>query len=237
MSAPDRFHQLRHAAPAILPSLLLCDFGNLEREVRALEDGPVAALHLDVMDGQFVPNLTYGVPIVEACRRLTEVPLDVHLMIDRPERFVDQFCRAGADCVTIHVEATAEPGQVLEQIRGHGAAAGLAFNPETPVGRVEPHLGQCDLVLVMSVSPGFGGQKFDSGALDKLRRLQPLVAKETVLEIDGGINDETIGDSVRAGAGLLVVGSAIFRHADYAARLRALTQLAREAGYSGASRN
>lgn len=224
----DRLHlsRLRTLPPQVAPSLLLCDFGNLEREVARLEEAHVQVLHLDVMDGHFVPNLTYGLPIVEALRKLTELPLDVHLMISDPEQYAPQFIEAGADVVTFHVEAVEEPRPILEKIRSLGAGAGIALNPQTPLAEIEGLLDLCDLVLVMSVKAGFGGQKFQPVALEKLRRLRELVGPEVLLEVDGGVNDETIRSCVEAGAQLLVVGSAIFKHPDYGLRVEHLTALA-----------
>jgi ribulose-phosphate 3-epimerase len=226
MTSRTTLAQLKAAAPVVLPSLLLCDFANLAHEIDRLEAASVRALHLDVMDGVFVPNLTYGMTIVEAVRRSTELPLDVHLMIAHPERYVSAFRDAGADVITIHAEATADPRGVLAQIRATGAAAGIAINPNTPVAAIEPVLDACDLVLVMSVEAGFGGQAFDPVALDKLRQLRTLVRPEVALEIDGGINGTTIGPSALAGGELFVVGSAIFRSADYARSVAELTQRA-----------
>lgn len=218
--------ELRAAAPVVLPSLLLCDFGNLEREVRRLEAAGVRALHLDVMDGNFVPNFTYGLPIVQALRKLTALPLDTHLMMVHPERYVERFHQAGADLITFHAEAVDDVRQVLEQIRGLGAAAGVALNPATPLERIEGCLDVCDLVLVMSAPAGFGGQEFDPVALDRLRRLREIGPAGLLLEVDGGVNEATIASCAQAGAGYFVVGSAIFRHSDYGARVRQLTQLA-----------
>ncbi|MFO0914604.1 MAG: ribulose-phosphate 3-epimerase [Pirellulales bacterium] len=215
MSRRETFQQLKQSAPGILPSLLMCDFGNLQREVERLQAAGAPALHLDVMDGNFVPNITYGLPITAALRRLTTLPLDVHLMIDRPNRYLSQFYEAGADAITIHVEASPDPTSDLQAIRRLGAAAGLALNPATPLADIEPHLDACDMVLVMSVPAGFGGQAFDPSALDKLRRLSELVGDRCLLEIDGGVNLQTIGACTGAGAELLVVGSAIFRNPDY----------------------
>jgi ribulose-phosphate 3-epimerase len=220
------FAELRSAAPAILPSMLLCDFGNLQREVERLEAAGVPALHLDVMDGHFVPNLTYGLPIVEALRQLTDLPLDVHLMISQPERFVEKFRAAGADHLSIHIETAPHPRPLLEQIRGCGATAGLAVNPSTPVATIEGCLDVCDLLLVMSVEPGFGGQAFEPVALDKLRHLHEAAPPEVLLEVDGGVNEETIAACAEAGAELFVVGSAIFKHSDYAQRVARLADLA-----------
>ena len=222
MSRRSRLDSLRHSAPAVLPSLLLCDFGNLEREVRALEEAGVPGLHLDVMDGHFVPNFTYGMPIVEAIRRLTELPLDVHLMIEQPEQYVGAFFEAGADILTVHVEATSDPLGLLAQIRSLGAGAGIALNPGTPLASLEPCLDVADLVLVMSVQAGFGGQKFNENALGRLAELRSKVRPEVLLEIDGGIKDTTIFRAAQAGAQLFVVGSAIFRAARYDEAVRKL---------------
>lgn len=226
MSGRDCLARLAQASPAVLPSLLLCDFGNLQREVERLEEAGAAALHLDVMDGLFVPNMTYGMPIVAALRRLTRLPLDVHLMIERPERYLREFRDAGADLLTIHVEATADPAAVLAAIRDMGLGAGLAVNPGTPLDGVEQCLEACDLALVMSVPAGFGGQPFDRAALDRVRRLRQLAGDRLLLEMDGGINDATIADCAAAGAQLFVVGSGIFRASDYGEALRRLTALA-----------
>lgn len=218
---------LREAAPVVLPSLLLCDFGNLEREIRSLEAAGVRALHLDVMDGHFVPNLTYGMPIVEACRRLTNLPIDVHLMISDPQKYIRAFYDAGADNLTIHVEAVADSRPLLEEIHTLGASAGLALNPATPLSEVEPALDLCDLVLVMSVPAGFGGQKFHPIALDKLRKLRQITRPDVLLQVDGGISGKTIASCAQAGAQLFVVGSAIFQGSDYAAAVSELTTQAR----------
>jgi ribulose-phosphate 3-epimerase len=226
MSAPTSLASLKAAAPVVLPSLLLCDFGRLAEEVARLEAAGVRALHLDVMDGDFVPNLTYGLPIVEAVRRATELPIDCHLMIRRPERYVQAFRDAGADVITIHAEATDDLRGTLDAIRSCGAWAGVAINPGTPVAVIEPVLDACQLVLVMSVEAGFGGQSFNPIALEKLTRLRTLVSSETVLEIDGGVNSATIARCTQAGAQWFVVGSAIFRSNDYARSVSELEKLA-----------
>jgi len=224
---PDELKsRLRAASPAVLPSLLACDFANLQREIERVEEAGVAALHLDVMDGHFVPNLSIGVPVVEAVRRVTDLPLDVHLMIERPEQYVEAFRNAGADSLTIHIEAAPEPRPVLEQIRAVGAMAGLALNPPTPLGAIENCLPYCDLLLVMSVMPGFGGQEFDRRALAKLRALRDRPDVDALLEVDGGINAETIGGCAEAGAELLVAGVAVFHTPDYATSIRRLHALA-----------
>ncbi len=206
--------QLRQERAIVLPSLLLCDFGNLEQEIEQLEVAGVKALHLDVMDGHFVPNLTYGMPIVSAVRRLTELPIDVHLMISEPGKYVQQFVDAGADCLTVHAEISAEVGPVLEQIRSAGVGVGLAINPDTPLNAVDNELPLCDLLLIMSVNAGFGGQDFNPVALDKLRTVRQG-AGQILLEVDGGVNGHTISECYDAGARLFVVGSAIFGQKNY----------------------
>lgn len=217
--------RLREASPVILPSLLLCDFGNLEREVRRLEDAGAAALHLDVMDGHFVANFTYGFPIVEAVRRLTALPIDVHLMVAEPGRYLRQFYEAGADLLTIHIEGTPNPRPLLEEIRSLGAASGIALNPGTSFADLANCLDLCDLVLVMSVEAGFGGQKFNEIALEKLQEARKS-HPELLLEVDGGVNGSTIARCAKAGAELFVVGSAIFGQPDYGAAVKKLRDLA-----------
>ena len=215
-------HALRDEPVVVLPSFLLCDFGNLQREIERLEEAGVKALHLDVMDGHFVPNFSYGMPIVAAVRKLTNLPIDVHLMISAPEKFIPQFVDAGADCLTIHAEIDSDVPAVLTSIRSAGVWAGLALNPKTPLQMVEPILSACDLLLIMSVDAGFGGQAFNPVALDKLR-LAKEMAPHLLLEVDGGINRKTIASCREAGASLFVVGSAIFGQDDYQ---RALGELA-----------
>ncbi len=207
----------------------MCDFGHLADEIKRLEDAGVRALHLDVMDGQFVPNITYGLPIVEAVRRATELPIEAHLMIAEPEKYLRRFRDAGADALTFHFEAERDARPLLEQIRSLGAEAGLAINPETPVAAIEPLLDACDIVLVMSVSPGFGGQTFEPAALEKLARLRALISDKQLLEVDGGVNAKTIGSCTAAGAHSLIVGSAIFGHSSYPQALEALAVALRAA--------
>jgi ribulose-phosphate 3-epimerase len=226
-SRPRRYAHLRAQAPVVVPSLLLCDFAHLADEVRRLEDAGVPALHLDVMDGHFVPNLSYGMLIVEAVRRVTELPIEPHLMISDPARYAEQFHSAGADAITFHFEAVDDPRPLLEKLRSLGAVAGLAFNPPTPVAAIAKYLDACDLVLTMSVSPGFGGQHFESVALEKLRDLSTRVGPDVLLEVDGGVNDATIASCAAAGAHSHVVGSAIFEQPDYSQAIAALVRLAR----------
>jgi ribulose-phosphate 3-epimerase len=227
MSQPgSRFEQThrlyRSIRPSILPSLLQCDFANLQREVERLEEAGVEALHLDVMDGCFVPNLSYGMPVVESLRRVTSLRLDVHLMITDPGKYAKSFVDAGADSVTFHIEAVPEPVELLSRFRSLGVLAGLAINPSTPMERLLPFVPECDLVLVMSVAAGFGGQKFDPVALERLRYLRETFGTDLLLEVDGGINLSSITQVTQSGADLLVVGSAIFREADYC---QAMTRL------------
>lgn len=225
MSSHPNVERLRRAAPVVLPSLLLCDFGNLEREVRRLEEAGAKALHLDVMDGCFVPNITYGMPIVAAVRRLTDLPLDAHLMIMDPEKYASAFRDAGADSLTIHVEIPGDARRALEHIRGLGLGAGIALDPATPLSRIENCLDICDLILVMSVPAGFGKQPFDPVALEKLRQLRQQVGNRVMLEVDGGVNHDTIQRCAAAGADLFVVGSAIFKQPEYGPTLKDLSAL------------
>jgi ribulose-phosphate 3-epimerase len=226
MTRLHTINELRTAPPVVLPSMLLCDFGNLQQEVKSLEAAGARSLHLDVMDGNFVPNLTYGMPIVEAIRHATDMPLDVHLMVAKPQDYVDAFADAGASTMIIHVEAVDDPRPVLEKIRERDVVAGLALNPPTPLEAIAASLPYCDLVLCMSVMPGFGGQTFDPVALKKLNTLHQQRGDSLLLEVDGGVNEKTIAACARAGAQLLVTGAAVFRsgvpYADSLAKLGAL---------------
>ena len=231
MSRRDKLLKLRNSAdprPLVLPSLLLCDFGDLKTELCQLEQAGVEALHLDVMDGVFVPNLSYGLPVVKGIRDHTELPLDVHLMIAHPEQYLTQFSEAGADLLTVHVEACDSPVEVVQEIRSLGMGSGITLNPRTPVTEIEDALEFCDLVLVMSVEAGFGGQAFDPVALEKLEQLVQLREERSldfILEVDGGINRETIGRCRQSGATWMVVGSGIFRQPSYTAAMIELNDL------------
>jgi ribulose-phosphate 3-epimerase len=227
MSRQAVLERLADSIPLIAPSILKCDFGNLHREIELLDSGGARVLHLDVMDGHFVPNLTYGPLVIERLRELTELPFEAHLMISDPARYADDFLKAGCNLLTFHLEAVPEPRPLIERIRGKGAAAGLAINPKTPVEKIEPLLDAADLVLVMSVEPGFGGQKFMPVALDKLRWLRSRLPRETLLSVDGGIEHETIAQTAQAGANVFVVGSAIFDKDDYGRAIQELTEQAR----------
>lgn len=220
---------LRAEGPLIVPSLLAADFANLEREIRELEGAGARMLHLDVMDGQFVPNLSLGLPVLEAVRRVTRLPLDVHLMISDPDPYIERFRRAGADLLSFHVEAVAEPIPLLEKIRRLGAGAGVAISPPTPVGRLDGCLDWCDFVLVMSVIPGFGGQDFRPEALQKLRWLRRSGPARLMLAVDGGVGPDTIGPCAEAGAQWFVVGTALLGQPDYRRRMAELATAAQAA--------
>jgi ribulose-phosphate 3-epimerase len=218
---------LRGEFPAIMASVLNCDFGRLREEVQAVEAAGAAAIHLDVMDGHFVPNISFGIPIVEAVRRITDLPLDVHLMIDNPAEYVEEFRRAGADNMTVHVEVLPDPRPLLEKIHSLGASAGLAFNPPTPLSAIEASIPYCDLILVMSVMPGFGGQQFEDSILEKVQTLKARPGFEALIEVDGGVTPATIGKCAAAGVDLFVAGSAIFRHDEYNTPIRDLRTAAK----------
>ena len=215
MSRRTTFLNLYDGSPLIAPSMLKCDFGNLHREVELLEAAGARLLHLDVMDGHFVPNLSYGPVVIERLRELTELPFEAHLMISEPDRYLDDYLAAGCDAITFHVEAVPEPVPLLKRIREAGAAAGLALNPGTPVEAVAPAIQSCDLVLVMSVEPGFGGQTFMPPSLEKLRTLSSMMPAGSLLSVDGGIDADTIVPAAQAGAQVFVAGSSIFDAGDY----------------------
>jgi ribulose-phosphate 3-epimerase len=201
----------------ISPSILSADFARLADGVAEAEAGGADWIHVDVMDGHFVPNITIGVPVVAALRKVTELPLDVHLMIDTPERYVDAFVDAGADWLTVHQEATDHLHRTLEAIKHRGIRAGVSINPATSVSSIEEALPYLDLVLVMSVNPGFGGQRFIPGSTDKIRRIKHELVDGghtgVEIEVDGGIGPDTAGDVAAAGASVLVAGAAIYRGA------------------------
>ncbi len=199
--------------PKLAPSILNADFARLADAVAAAEAGGADWIHVDVMDGHFVPNLTFGPKMVADLRKATRLPLDVHLMIDRPEDWVDRYAEAGATYLTVHVEASEDIGAALAAIRAKDLRAGITLNPETPVDRITPYLGLADLVLVMSVHPGFGGQTFIPSALDKLRTLRASLdasGSSAELEVDGGIKPDNAAAAARAGASVLVAGSAVY---------------------------
>jgi ribulose-phosphate 3-epimerase len=199
----------------IAPSILSADFAALGEGIARVEAAGADQLHVDVMDGHFVPNLTIGPPVIEAIRKRTRLPLDVHLMIETPEQWVETYVRAGADLLTVHVEACVHLQRCLAQIRQAGARAGVALNPGTPPSAIEYLLDDLDLVLVMSVNPGFGGQTFIPTAYAKLRQVRSLAGSRAVeISVDGGVNRHRAADLARAGADILVAGSAVFGAAD-----------------------
>ena len=209
----------------IAPSLLSADFANLARDVARIEKGGADWLHVDVMDGRFVPNLTFGAKVIETLHGLTKLPLDVHLMVVEPEKYFDSFVAAGASTLTIHVEAAPHLQRQLARIRELGCKAGAAVNPGPPIESVHEVIGDLDILLVMTVNPGFGGQKFIPASIDKIRRARAMLdaAKSTAaLEVDGGINRETIRAVRGAGADTFVAGNAVFTAADPAEEIRAL---------------
>jgi ribulose-phosphate 3-epimerase len=214
----------------LAPSILSADFARLGEQVTLVERAGAHLIHVDVMDGRFVPNLTVGPLIVEAVRRVTRLPIDVHLMIVEPERHLDAFVRAGAQLISVHLEASPHLHRTLSRIRELGCRAGIAINPATSLALLEEALDAADYVLVMSVNPGFGGQRFIPAALDKVRRLAKMIHQRglpTRIEIDGGIGPENVADVVAAGARMIVAGSAIFAAPDPAAVVGKMLELAR----------
>jgi ribulose-phosphate 3-epimerase len=211
----------------IAPSILSADFARLGEEIQAVERGGATILHVDVMDGHFVPNLTVGLPVVKSLARATQLPIDAHLMIAEPGRYAEQFVKAGAKMVSVHVEADAHLHRTLGAIRNAGAAAGVVINPATPVESLSEALPYADYVLVMSVNPGFGGQEFIETSIDKVRRLRRMIQERGLairIEIDGGIDLNNIGAVVSAGAEMIVAGSAVFNTTDPEGAVRGLRE-------------
>lgn len=212
------------------PSILSADFVNLERDIRYIKDCGADYVHVDVMDGQFVPNITIGIPVVAAIRKITDLPLDVHLMIDRPLRYVEQFCDAGADILTIHAEADTVENNIaaLKKIREKGVKAAVSIKPGTPIEALDPYMDLMDLILVMTVEPGFGGQKFMEDMMTKVRALRKIIdvrCPGTELEVDGGVNLETGKLCAESGANVMVAGSAFFKAEDGKAFTQAIAAL------------
>jgi len=201
----------------ISPSLLSADFANLERDVKMLNESSADFIHLDIMDGVFVPNISFGMPVVEAVSRHSEKPLDVHLMIVEPERYTEQFARLGANVITIHQEATRHLHRAVQQIKARKVKAGVSINPATPVSSLEDIIADIDLVLVMSVNPGFGGQAFIDNTYKKLARLRKMIelsGSKALIEVDGGVNDRNAAALFDAGADILVAGNYVFKSPD-----------------------
>ncbi len=207
----------------ISPSILSADFARLGEEVRAIDAGGADWVHIDVMDGHFVPNISYGATVMQAVRPMTKKPFDVHLMIEAPESYLEMFAKAGADVVTVHAEAARHLDRQLQVIRGLGKRAGVALNPATPVSAIAHVLDRLDLVLVMTVNPGFAGQSFIPAMTGKIMEVRDMIRGRNIdIEVDGGITAETASLAVRAGANVLVAGSAVFRGNDYAANIKAI---------------
>ncbi|MBV7503778.1 ribulose-phosphate 3-epimerase [Bacillus sp. sid0103] len=203
----------------IAPSILSADFSKLGEEILAVEKGGADYIHIDVMDGHFVPNITIGPLIVEAIRPITKLPLDVHLMIENPDQYIEAFAKAGADYITVHVEACPHLHRTIQNIKSFGIKAGVVLNPATPVESIQHIIGDIDMVLLMSVNPGFGGQKFIPEVLPKIRKVKEMAEQKGLdleIEIDGGVNSETAKLCMEAGANVLVAGSAIYNEEDYA---------------------
>jgi ribulose-phosphate 3-epimerase len=199
----------------IAPSILSADFSRLAEEIKSVESAGVKTLHIDVMDGHFVPNITIGLPVVESIRKATNLRLDAHLMINEPGRYAVEFVKAGADMVSVHIEADKHLNRTLSAIREAGALAGVAINPATSLSALDEAVAMADFILLMCVNPGFGGQKFVQGSLEKLRRLKAKINERglsTVIEIDGGISKDNIREVVDAGAQIIVAGSAVFKN-------------------------
>ena len=213
----------------IAPSILSADFANLGRDIATVERGGADLIHVDVMDGHFVPNITIGPPVVRGVRKVATRPLDVHLMIEEPDRYIEEFIDAGAEMVSVHVEAVPHLQRTLTLIRRFGARAGAVLNPSTPASALEDVVGDLDFVLVMSVNPGFGGQRFIPNTLEKIRRVRDVLSRggaSIPIEIDGGIDASNIAAVVTAGASIIVAGNAIFRSTDPEGATRALRQAA-----------
>ena len=210
----------------VAPSILSADFGRLADEVRAIEQAGADYVHVDVMDGRFVPNLTIGPLVVEAVRKATTLPLDVHLMIVEPEKYIGDFAKAGANIITVHQETCPHLHRTLQQIRAAGAKPSVVLNPSTPLVTIEEVLGEVDQVLLMSVNPGFGGQSFIEATVDKVKRLRAMLDAKglsgVAIEVDGGVNADTAKRVVAAGATVLVAGNAVFKAPDYAKAIAAL---------------
>jgi ribulose-phosphate 3-epimerase len=212
----------------IAPSILSADFARLEQEIRKVETAGADLLHIDVMDGHFVPNLTFGPPVVKAIRKVSKLPFDVHLMVEKPEEYIKPFVEAGANIITIHAEATPHLHRVIQSIKEYEVKAGVALNPSTSLSAIEEVLSDLDLILIMSVNPGFGGQKFIPAALNKIRRLKTMLASinaQALIEVDGGVTSANAAQLNTAGADILVAGSAIYGAVDCQAAIASLKKI------------
>ncbi|MCX8065631.1 MAG: ribulose-phosphate 3-epimerase [Candidatus Hydrogenedentes bacterium] len=210
----------------IAPSVLSCDFSKMGEEIEKLIEAGADYIHFDIMDGHFVPNITFGPPVIATLRKYCSVPMDVHLMISNPEEYVDTFADAGADIITVHIEATNHPHRLISHIKDIGCKAGVVLNPGTPEDRIEFIIEEIDMVLVMTVNPGFGGQKFIPGMLRKIRNIRAMIGEDKELEVDGGIDIVTAPEVIKAGANVLVAGSYIFSHPSYDVPINKLKECA-----------
>ncbi|MBR6408823.1 MAG: ribulose-phosphate 3-epimerase [Alphaproteobacteria bacterium] len=207
----------------IAPSILSADFSRLKEEIKALEKAGADMIHLDVMDGHFVPNLTFGALVVKAIRKCTKLPLDVHLMVKNPKKMLEWFRDSGADILTVHAESSSNLEALIDQIKGYGLKAGVALNPSTDEQVIQKVLNKTDIIMVMSVNPGFGGQSFMPATLDKIKRIKKMIKKRNILiEVDGGINSLNAKDCVLAGADILVAGTAVFKGGNYQKNIESL---------------
>lgn len=212
----------------IAPSILSADFSRLGQEIKKAEEGGADLIHLDVMDGRFVPNITIGPPVIKYLRKVTKLPFDVHLMIEEPERYIKEFVDAGADIITVHQEATVHLHRTIQQIKNYGIKAGVALNPSTPLSSIEYIIEDIDMILIMTVNPGFGGQKFINNMETKIRKLRDLINEKNLnvdIEVDGGIKLENADRAVKSGANILVAGSAVFKSDDIVETIRKFKQV------------
>jgi ribulose-phosphate 3-epimerase len=212
----------------LAPSILSADFNNLSKDIQFINESEADWFHVDVMDGVFVPNISFGFPILKSVKKLSKKPLDVHLMIVNPDRYLEEFAKAGADIITVHYEACVHLHRTLQSIRSLGIKAGVAINPGTPVSVLEDVLNDADLFLIMSVNPGFGGQKFIPRTIDKIRQLRidlDNAGSKAVIEVDGGVDEKNFRDVIDAGADVIVAGSAVFNQSDPALAVRILKGL------------
>ncbi|GGG40970.1 ribulose-phosphate 3-epimerase [Bizionia arctica] len=213
----------------IAPSMLAADFGNMQRDVEMVNNSDADWFHIDVMDGHFVPNISYGMPVIQAIKKHATKPLDVHLMIEKPERYIEEFAKVGADIITVHYESTVHLHRTLSQIEDAGCKAGVVLNLTTPVSVLEDILPKCYMVLLMSINPGFGGQKFEEMTYNKIKKLRRMIDEQglnTLIEIDGGVTDKNIKQLVEAGADAFVAGSHVFKSKNPTQTIKELKQLA-----------
>lgn len=217
------------ASKLIAPSMLAADFGNLQRDTEMVNNSDADWFHIDVMDGHFVPNISYGMPVIAAIKKHATKPLDVHLMIEKPERYIEEFAKVGADIITVHYESTVHLHRTLRQIKDAGCKAGIVLNITTPISVLEDILPECFMVLLMSINPGFGGQKFEDVTYQRVKKLKKMINEqglETLIEIDGGVTDKNIKKLVDAGADVFVAGSHVFKNDDPTEAIKILKALA-----------